>query len=137
MTSTSDLLGNVLKLLDGLGPLRTRRMFGGVYIYCDDLFIATVHDNTLYFKANATTAPDFLARELPIFSYPKEGGIATLQYYQAPPEVFSGPAAMKLWAEKALKAARQDATSKTRKPGSANSGGASKKAPRKLTRSDA
>jgi len=112
-------------------------MFGGVYIYCDDLFIATVHDNTLYFKANATTASDFQARELPIFSYPKEGGIATLQYYQAPPEVFTGPAAMKLWAEKALRAARQDATSKARKPSTASIGAVSKKATPRLTRRDA
>jgi DNA transformation protein and related proteins len=92
-------------------------MFGGVYIYCDDLFIATVHDETLYFKANANTAADFVARGLPIFSYPKEGGIATLQYYQAPPEVFTGEAAMKLWARKAMLAAKQDATSKPRKTG--------------------
>jgi DNA transformation protein and related proteins len=114
------LLGTVLDLLSGIGVLRQRRMFGGVYIYCDDLFIATIHDETLYFKANATTASDFVARGLPIFSYPKEGGIATLQYYQAPPEVFSGRSAMKLWADKALLAAKQDATSKPRKTRSAS-----------------
>jgi DNA transformation protein and related proteins len=115
MTTEPALLGKVLDLLSGLGVLRQRKMFGGVYIYCDDLFIATIHDDTLYFKANATTAPEFIARGLPIFSYPKEGGIATLQHYQAPPEVFTGRTAMKLWAGKALRAARQDAALKTRK----------------------
>ena len=87
-------------------------MFGGVYIYCDDLFIATVHDATLYFKANAQTAPDFVARCLPQFSYPKQGGVASLQYYQAPEEVFSDAEAMRFWASKALLAARQDASAK-------------------------
>jgi DNA transformation protein and related proteins len=115
MPSDTDLLSTVLHLLSGLGTLRQRKMFGGVYIYCDDLFIATVHDDTLYFKANASTAAEFVARGLPIFSYPKEGGIATLQYYQAPPEVFNGRAEMKQWAEKALLAAKQDAASKARK----------------------
>lgn len=115
MPSNTDLLSTVLHLMSGLGTLRQRKMFGGVYIYCDDLFIATIHDDTLYFKANASTADDFVARELPIFSYPKEGGIATLQYYQAPPEVFKGRAEMKPWAEKALLAAKQDAASKSRK----------------------
>jgi DNA transformation protein len=115
MTSDTNLLSSVLHLLSGLGVLRQRKMFGGVYIYCDDLFIATVHDDILYFKANATTAAEFLARGLPIFSYPKQGGKATLQYYQAPPEVFTGRAEMKLWAEKALLAAKQDAASKSRK----------------------
>jgi DNA transformation protein len=113
--SNADLLSTVLHLLSGLGVLRQRKMFGGVYIYCDDFFIATVHDDTLYFKANASTAAEFVARGLPLFSYPKEGGVATLQYYQAPAEVFSGCAQMELWAEKALLAAKQDAALKSRK----------------------
>jgi DNA transformation protein and related proteins len=117
MSSETALLATVLDLLSGMGALRQRKMFGGIYIYCDDLFIATIHDETLYFKANAFTAADFLARQLPIFSYPKEGGVATLQYYQAPPEVFNGRTEMNLWAEKALLAAKQDAASKSRKTG--------------------
>lgn len=119
MTTDAALLSTVLDLLSGMGVLRQRKMFGGIYIYCNDLFIAAIHDGMLYLKANATTAPDFVMRGLPIFSYPKEGGIATLQYYQAPPEVFTGRAAMKLWADKALLAARQDASLKMRKKRSA------------------
>jgi DNA transformation protein and related proteins len=115
MSADSPLLSTVLDLLSGMGVLRQRKMFGGVYIYCDDLFIATIHDNTLYFKANASTAAEFVARGLPMFSYPKDGGIATLQYYQAPPEVFTGKAAMRHWAAKALLAAQQDSVSKLRK----------------------
>ena len=90
-------------------------MFGGIYIYCDDLFIATIHDGTLYFKANTETAGEFIAKGLRIFSYPKEGGIATLQYYEAPPDVFTGKAAMEKWAAKAMMAAKQDAARKTKK----------------------
>ncbi len=95
-----------------LGEIRQRKMFGGVYIYCDDLFIATVHSAKLFFKANANTAPDFVARGLQAFSYPKQGGIATLQYYRAPEEVFSDDSAMQFWARKALLAAQQDAQTK-------------------------
>jgi DNA transformation protein len=92
-------------------------MFGGTYIYCDDLFIATVHDGILYFKANKNTAQEFIDQGLRPFSYSKQGEITTLQYYQAPAEVFSNHAAMKRWANKALVAARQDAASKKpRKP---------------------
>ncbi|MBK8767626.1 MAG: TfoX/Sxy family protein [Burkholderiaceae bacterium] len=112
MSTGPDLLTTVLGLLCGLGELRQRKMFGGTYIYCDNLFIATVHDGTLYFKANANTAPEFVARGLRPFSYPKEGGTATLRYYQAPSEVFNDRTAMKYWAERALVAARQDASSK-------------------------
>jgi DNA transformation protein len=107
-----DLLGIVLDRLSGIGELRQRRMFGGTYIYCDDLFIATVHDDTLYFKGNKNSAPEFIKRGLRPFSYPTEGGVVTLQYYQAPPEVFDSRAAMRRWAQTALAAARQDASSK-------------------------
>ncbi|MDE2592824.1 MAG: TfoX/Sxy family protein [Burkholderiales bacterium] len=110
-----DLLDTVLNLLSGMGALRQRKMFGGVYIYCDDLFMATVHDNTLYFKANKKTAPEFIELGLPAFSYPKQGGIATLQYYQAPDEVFLSRAAMHRWANKALAAAREDASAKKKR----------------------
>ena len=115
MASAPILLSTVLDLLSGIGSLRHRKMFGGVYIYCDDLFIATIHDSTLYFKANAETAGEFIALGLRIFSYPKEGGIATLQYYEAPPEVFTDRVAMTKWGAKALMAARQDATRKSKK----------------------
>jgi DNA transformation protein and related proteins len=105
MSPASPLLTTVLDLLLG--------------IYCDDLFIATIHDDKLYFKANAQTADEFIARGLPIFSYPKEGGVATQQYYQAPPEVFTNRAAMKQWADKALLSAKQDAARKPRKKATA------------------
>jgi DNA transformation protein and related proteins len=134
MTSPPVLLNDVLDLLSGMGVLRQRKMFGGIYIYCDDLFIATIHDGTLYFKANAQTASEFIAKGLRIFSYPKEGGIATLQYYEAPPEVFTGKAAMKKWAAKALMAAKQDAARKTTKvPGNEKRKVASKKKKKKAT----
>ena len=119
MTSPPGLLNNVLDLLSDMGALRQRKMFGGVYIYCDDLFIATIHDERLYFKANAQTAGEFIAKGSRIFSYPKEGEIATLQYYEAPPEVFTSRAQMNKWAAIALMAARQDAARKAKKtPGS-------------------
>ena len=115
MKTSKDPLAHALADFASLGSIRQRKMFGGVYIYCDDLFIATVHDGKLYFKANANTAPDFVARGLSIFSYPKQGGIATLQYYQAPEEVFSDKKVMCFWASKALLAAKQDADLKKKK----------------------
>ena len=67
MKTIHDPLPQALADLASLGKIRQRKMFGGVYIYCDDLFIATVHDATLYFKANAQTAPDLVARGLSQF----------------------------------------------------------------------
>ena len=94
--------------LDGLGALRSRRMFGGQYIYCDGLFFATVHDGKLYFKANAHTAAEFIAANRPVFSYASKSGLVKMKYYEAPPEVFDSREAMLRWARIALLAARQD-----------------------------
>ncbi len=41
--TTTNLVKTVLGLLSGIGDLWQRKMFGGIYIDCDDLFIATVH----------------------------------------------------------------------------------------------
>lgn len=112
MTAIPDLVDNVLALLSGMGELRQRKMFGGIYIYCDDLFIATVHDGTLYFKANKATAREFIDRGLRPFTYSRQGEATSLQYYEAPAEVFGSRAEMQRWAGKALVAARQDASSK-------------------------
>nr|AGY30878.1 hypothetical protein [uncultured bacterium] len=112
MPSAPALLETAMQLLSGIGELRTRKMFGGTYIYCNDLFIATVHDNTLYLKANDNTAREFTARQLKAFSYPSSSGMITLQYYQAPPEALESRAGMKHWASKALLAAQQDAAKK-------------------------
>lgn len=87
-------------------------MFGGINIYCDDLLIATVHDRTLYVKANKNTAQEFIDQGLRPFSDLKQSEIATLQYYLAPTEVFSCGAPMQRWADNALVAARQDAALK-------------------------
>jgi DNA transformation protein and related proteins len=105
-------LKTVLELLDGIGQLRHRKMFGGIYIYCDDLFIATIHDDKLYFKANKKSAKAFIDQGLAVFSYLKNGEPAYLQYYEAPPVVLTSRAEMKTWASLALIAARQDASVK-------------------------
>ena len=104
-----------MEILSDLGKLRGRKMFGGTYIYCDDLFIATIHDDTLYFKANEHSAREFIAKGLKPFSYPTTSGVVTLQYYEAPPEVFESPAEMRRWGSKALVAAKHDAERSFRK----------------------
>jgi DNA transformation protein and related proteins len=114
MTIPTDPLALTLELLQSFGRLRTRKMFGGVYIYCNDFFIATIHDGTLYLKANTSTADEFIQRKLRQFSYPKGGEIATLQYYEAPAEFFSSRLATKHWFELALRAAKQDHANKKR-----------------------
>jgi DNA transformation protein len=103
-------------VLDQLGRaipgVRARAMFGGVGIYAVDLFFALIADDTLYFKVDESTRPDFEERGMgPFRPFGEEGG--TMKYYQLPEEILEDPEVLRLWAERAVAIARQ---SKGRRP---------------------
>jgi len=81
-------------------------MFGGVGLYSGELFFALIADDTVYFKVDASTRPEFEARGMePFRPFGDEGG--TMQYYQLPEDVLEDPEALRVWAEKAITIARQ------------------------------
>jgi DNA transformation protein len=92
--------------------IRSRPMFGGVGIYSGQLFFALIADDTLYFKVDESTRPDFEARGMgPFRPFGDEGG--TMKYYQVPEDLLEDPDALRPWAEKAVAIARQ---SKAKRP---------------------
>ena len=81
-------------------------MFGGVGLYSGELFFALIADDTLYFKADESTRPEFEARGMgPFRPFGDEGG--TMQYYQVPEDLLEDPEALRPWAEKAVDVARR------------------------------
>jgi DNA transformation protein and related proteins len=92
--------------------IRARSMFGGVGIYSGQLFFALIADDTLYFKVDELTRPDFEARGMgPFRPFGDEG--ETMKYYQLPEEVLEDPEELRSWAEKAVAIAGQK---KARRP---------------------
>ena len=85
--------------------IRARSMFGGVGIYSGEIFFALIADDTLYFKVDDSTRPDFVARGMgPFRPFGDDGG--TMQYYQLPEDLLEDPDALRPWAEKAVAIAR-------------------------------
>lgn len=85
--------------------IRARTMFGGVGIYSGEIFFALIADDTLYFKVDDSTRPDFVARGMgPFRPFGDDGG--TMQYYQLPEDLLEDPDALRPWAEKAVAIAR-------------------------------
>ena len=80
-------------------------MFGGYGIYQGDCMFALIADDRLYFKADATTRAEFEARGLSPFTYVARGKSMTIQYFEAPPEVFEEQSAMRAWVRKAVETA--------------------------------
>lgn len=108
-----------LELLESVGPVSARHMFGGYGIYAGDVMFALIAHDTLYLKADDQTRDGFLAAGCEPFGYdsPRRGGrMVSRNYHSAPMEAMDRPAAMAPWATAALAAARRaQATKKPRR----------------------
>jgi DNA transformation protein len=72
--------------------VRGRAMFGGVGIYCGQLFFALIADDTVYFKVDDTNRPDFEARGMgPFRPVGLDGEV--MQYYAVPEDLLEDPEA--------------------------------------------
>jgi DNA transformation protein and related proteins len=105
MAVTESYLAYVLEQLAGLGRLRSRRMFGGVGLYADDLFFGLLDDNGLYFKVDDTTRGEFVARGMGQFRPFRDKPDMSLSYYEVPAEVIEDAEALVMWARKAVRVA--------------------------------
>jgi DNA transformation protein len=107
MSSSSEFVEFVVEQMESIGSLRVRAMFGGYGIYLDDFFFAIIVDDRLYFKVDSVTVSEFEAKGLRPFSYVARGKLVTMNYFEAPPEVFEEPEVMRLWVQKAYGAAKR------------------------------
>ena len=107
MTVSAGFRSYVLEQLGRvLSNVRSRSMFGGVGIYSGDLFFALIDDDTLYFKVDDSTRPDFQSRNMtPFRPYGPEGEV--MQYYCVPPELLDDVDLLGEWAQKAVEVARR------------------------------
>lgn len=100
MAVSANYLSYVLDQLRGLGSLQSRRMFGGIGLYCDERFFALIDDDVLYFKVDDSNRADYTARGCRAFQ-PFEG-VVSMNYYRVPEEVLEDPDDVRGWARKAV-----------------------------------
>lgn len=124
MPQYSEFVEFVIEQMPFVRGLRARAMFGGYGVYQDDRIFAIIVDDSLYFKADATTRGEFEAKGLAPFTYVARGKPVTMQYFEAPPEIFEEPEAMRSWVQKAIDAAARAGEPKSRKKPCAAQGGA-------------
>ncbi|MBL8342693.1 MAG: TfoX/Sxy family protein [Rubrivivax sp.] len=94
-----------LELLATLGPVRSRRMFGGHGLYARDLFVALIAFDRLYLKVDARTEASFVAAGCQPFIYEGKGKPVRMSYWTVPDEAMESPALMAPWAQRAWQAA--------------------------------
>ena len=129
----NDLVELSTELLQPLGAVRSRRMFGGHGFYVDDLFLALIAGERLYLKVDDTTRAAFESAGCEPFVFDAKGSPVTMNYWTVPAEAMESPALMQPWARLALAAALRARAARPvstrRKPPAAAS--AAKATPRK------
>ena len=112
----SEFVAYLKEVFEGLGPVTARRMFGGYGIYHDGVMFGLVANDTLYLKADESTAASFEARGLERFSYDKGDKVVQMSYYLAPEEIWDDPDEAARWARQAFEVAfRAKAKRRSRK----------------------
>lgn len=95
-----------LELFEGLGPLATRRMMGGLCLYRDGVIFALLHsDGTLWLKGAGAFADRIAAEGWTRWTYSREGRIPTaMPYWQLPHAALDDPDLACMLAREALDA---------------------------------
>jgi DNA transformation protein len=116
MAVRPQILSYLLEQLGGLPDLRSRRMFSGVGLYSGEWFFGLIHDDTLYFKTDAVSSADYIARAMPRFMPFPHRPKAILAYHQVPADVIEDAETLNLWARKAVAVALAAHAAKASKP---------------------
>ena len=103
----------VVDQLEACGPIASKRMFGGVGIYADDLFFALLDNDVLYLKVDDSNRADFEAAGTGPFRPYGDGG-EVMQYYEVPVDVLEDATELGRWAAKAIAVARAKKASKSK-----------------------
>jgi DNA transformation protein and related proteins len=95
----------VRELLEDLGEIRLRPMFGGAGVYVDDLFFGLIFEETLFLRADDVNRPAFEDAGSRQFTYPmKDGEIASMAYWSLPDTAADDPEEAVAWARGAVDA---------------------------------
>lgn len=96
----------VIDQLAGLGRVTSRRMFGGVGLYLEDIFFGLISQESVYFKVDDSNRADYESRgSQPFRPYSKRPQLS-LSYFAVPVEVLESDEEMVRWARRSLAVAR-------------------------------
>lgn len=105
--SENEFVSYLLELLEPIGNIRAKKMFGGYGIYKNDVIFSIVADEIFYLKADDVNRKDFEKLGLQKFTYRKKSGDKdfSMSYYQAPEHAMEDSQELCSWAEKSIEAA--------------------------------
>ncbi|WP_428481752.1 TfoX/Sxy family protein [Pyruvatibacter mobilis] len=110
MPVSADYTDFLIEMLAPLGPVTSRRMFGGAGLFADGLMFGLIVNDVLYFKVDGENRAAFEEEGMEVFSYARSGKQASLSYWRVPERLFDDPEEFVDWARDAMSVAlRADA----------------------------
>ena len=103
---------HIVDLLQFIGPVESKSMFGGFGMFLEGLIFGLVAGNELYLKVDTQNLQDYEDLGLQAFSFEKNGRQFKMSYYQAPEEAMEDAELLSDWASNAYGAAMRAAAKK-------------------------
>ena len=119
MPVTPEYRAYIEDLVEPLGHVTSRRMFGGLGVFYRGLMFALIVNDVLHFKVDDENRPDYEADGMEPFSYLRKGQKRGLNsYWTVPVDVLDNEDEFLVWSRKAADAAlRADAGKPQNKKG--------------------
>ena len=102
----NEFLNYMLDLLEPMGELSCKPLFGGYAICKHDAAFALVFDGTVYFKTDTTNRKDYESYSSNPLTYQKQGKTISLSNLEVPAEVIEDQDRLLQWANTAYKIAK-------------------------------
>jgi DNA transformation protein len=94
----------VIEQLAGAERVTSRRMFGGIGLYLDEVFFAIIRADTVYFKVDAANRSDYETRGMARFRPYRDKPHLSINYYEVPADVLEDAEECVRWALRAVAA---------------------------------
>ena len=96
-------IDDAVEMFSVLGPIRTRKMMGGLTIYAQDVTFAIYDPDQGYFlKSDTHTQEIYEAEGLERFTFEMKNKTASMNYYAMPEAAYDDPDILEEWARMAL-----------------------------------
>lgn len=108
MATNPEYCDYIMDLLTPHYPVTTRKMFGGIGIFCEFGMCGLITSDDVYHgKVDDENREDYVAAAMPQFM--------NMPYYQVPIEVLDSDEAIGIWLKKSIAAARRASDKKGKK----------------------
>jgi DNA transformation protein len=106
---------SIRDLFTAFGPVTVRRMFGGMGIYAGETMFALVAGGVIYLKTTELNKADFEREALEPFSFNARGKRMVTSYRRMPDRLYDDPDELAVWATRALTAAQEKRSGKSKR----------------------